>query len=123
MSISYKIADNVDYSHFFFGQNLQKSRIWSIFSKNSDFGQNCRKIMILVNIFGKSRFQSISSVKFSPHLGFGKNFRKISIWVKICKYVDLGQKLPKISIWVKIFDSIDFGEKCRKISNLIKFVE
>ena len=24
--------------------------------KNLDFGQNCRQIMILVNIFGKSRF-------------------------------------------------------------------
>ena len=24
--------------------------------ENIDFGQNCRKILILVNIFGKSRF-------------------------------------------------------------------
>ena len=25
--------------------------------ENQDFGQNCRKILILVNIFGKFRFQ------------------------------------------------------------------
>ena len=60
-------------------------------NKNLDFGQNSRKILILVNIFGKSRFLSISSVK--------------SIWVKI---------FPKIFGWVKI------SEKCRFGSNISK---
>ena len=41
----------------------------------------------------------------------------MSIWVKICKYVDLG---PKISILVKIFENIDFGENFRKISILVE---
>ena len=61
---------------------------------------------------------------FSPNLGFGKNFRQMSIGVKICKYVDLGKKkYPKILISVKIFENIDFGQNCGKISNLVKFVE
>ena len=86
---------------------------------NLDFSQNSRKILILVNIFGKSRFLSISSVK--------------SVWVKILpeslfgskfpKNVDLGKKFPKIPILVNIFENIDFGENCLKISSLVKFVE
>ena len=59
----------------------------------------------------------------------------MSIWVLVCKYVDLGKKkkFRRISILVKIFESIDFGEngrnnsnlvkKIRKISILVKFVE
>ena len=46
-------------------KNVEKFRFWSIFTEistlvkideNLDFGQNFRKILILVNIFGKSRF-------------------------------------------------------------------
>ena len=63
----------------------------------------------------------------------------MSIWVKICKYVDFGQKYPKTSFFVKIFDNIflvkfveksqiwsnlsknlDFGQNCRKISILVE---
>ena len=57
----------------------------------------------------------------------------MSIWVKICKYVDLGQKFSKISIFVKIFEkkmilvkiveNLKFGQICLRISILIKFVE
>ena len=45
--------------------NVEQFRFWSIFTEililvkideNLDFGKNCRKILILVNIFGKSRF-------------------------------------------------------------------
>ena len=88
--------------------------------ENLDFGKNCRQIMMLVNILGKSRFQSISSVNFDfgqnfpPNPDFGQNFWKMSIWVKICKYVDLGQIFPKISILVKIFENIDFGDMVEK---------
>ena len=48
-----------------FGQIYRKFRIWSVFMKisilvrvyeNFGFDQNCRKILILVNISGKSRF-------------------------------------------------------------------
>ena len=46
-------------------KNIERFRFWSIFTEisilvkideNLDFGQNCRKILILVNIFGKSWF-------------------------------------------------------------------
>ena len=47
----------------------------------------------------------------------------MSIYVKICKYVDFGQKYPKTMFFVKIFENIYFSEICRKISNLVKFVE
>ena len=86
LSILDKIKKNVDYSQFFLkmwiwvkickylylGQIVEKFRFWSIFMKisilvkiyeNLDFGKNCRKILILVNILGKSRFLSISLVK------------------------------------------------------------
>ena len=73
MSIWVKI-----YKYLEFGKNCSKiSILVNIYEtldlvkvyENLDFGQNCRKIFILVNIFGKSGFLSISSVK--------------SIWVKI----------------------------------------
>ena len=31
--------------------------------------------------------------KKNENLGYGQNFRKMSIWVKIWKFVDLGQNL------------------------------
>ena len=39
------------YENFAFGHNFEKSRFWSQFSKNLDFGQNFRKISILVKNF------------------------------------------------------------------------
>ena len=67
MSILDKTAENVDYIQIIsilvkivknvdFGQYLWKSRFWSKFMKNSILVKNCRKIFILVNNFGKSRF-------------------------------------------------------------------
>ena len=49
MSISEKIAKNVDYS-----QNFRKVSIWVNMHGNLDFDQNCRKILILVNILENS---------------------------------------------------------------------
>ena len=40
-----------------FGQNLQKSRIWSKFSKNLDFYQSCWKISILVKTYQNVDFR------------------------------------------------------------------
>ena len=46
-------------------KNVENFRFWSMFTAISifvkidetiDIGQNCRKILILVNIFGKSQF-------------------------------------------------------------------
>ena len=65
-----KIEENVDYSqnfrkmsilakickYFDFGQNLLKSRFWTQFMKISILVKIVEKILILVNIFGKSRF-------------------------------------------------------------------
>ena len=39
---------------------FQKISILVKINENLDFGENCRKISILVNILGKSRFQAIS---------------------------------------------------------------
>ena len=110
-----KISKNFDFVEYSW-----KSRFWSKFMKISILVfQNSRKILILVNIFGKSRFQSISSVK----LILVKIFPKSSFGSKFPKNVDLGQKFPKKTILVNIFENLDFGEICLKISNLVKFVE
>ena len=44
----------------------------------------------------------------------------MSIWVKICKYVDIGNKYKEYRFFVIMFEDIDLSEKCRKISNLSK---
>ena len=112
-------------------QNSRKSRFCSEFSKisilvridaNLDFGKNCRKISSLINIFGKIsilvnflRDFDLSEKKYK-NFGLGKNFRKMSIWVKICKYQDFGPNFQKISIWVKILKILiwsHFVKKCR----------
>ena len=61
-----KIDDNLDFCQHLFSENL-------------DFNQYLRDNRIVT--------------KFSPNIGFGQNFRKMSIWVKIWKYVDLRQNL------------------------------
>ena len=66
-------------------------RLCSKFSENFDFGQNFRKISILVKIL-----------------------RKIVIFVKIPKISNLGQNFGTISILVKVFENLDFGESFRK---------
>ena len=92
-----------------------------------DFGQNFRKISILVKNFENldfgqnswnSRFifkQSWFGPKFSNHwilskiivnyLNFCQNFQKILILVKIYKILD----------FIKIFENVDFGQNFRKI--------
>ena len=54
------------------------------------FDQNCCKILILVNIFGKSK------------IDLGRNFPKSWFWSKFPKNVDLGQKFANMSTWSKI---------------------
>ena len=63
----------------------------------------------------------------------------MSIWIKICKYVDFGQKYPKYrflskflkisilvkivgksQIWSNLSKNVDFGQNCRKFSILVK---
>ena len=53
ISILVKMDENLD-----FGKNYRKFRIGQILVRvyeNFGFGQICRKILILINIFGKSR--------------------------------------------------------------------
>ena len=60
MSISVKIFKYLDLvkivKNFRFWSIFMEISIWVKIVENLDFGQNCRKILILVNIFGKSRF-------------------------------------------------------------------
>ena len=78
------------------GQNLQISRFCSKRSKNLDFGQNFRKISILVKIVGDSQFWSkltkmLISDKIAKNADYSRNFRKISILVDIYENLDFGQ--------------------------------
>ena len=43
------------------------------------------------------------------NVDYSKNFRKMSILVKICKYFDFGQNFRKISIVVNIDENRNFG--------------
>ena len=45
---------------------VEKSQIWSKLSKNLDFGQNCRKLSILVEIL--------------QNVDFGQNLKKSRFW-------------------------------------------
>ena len=63
MSNLVKIKDNVHFSQNFqkdfnveFGQNCRKISILVEIYENLNFGQNFWKILILINIFGTSRF-------------------------------------------------------------------
>ena len=76
ISLLVTIYENLDV-----GQSLWKSRFWSKLSENLDLGQHLRKISILVKIFGK----------IFPKSLFWWKFPKMSILVKICKYVDFGE--------------------------------
>ena len=62
------------------------------------FDQNCRKILILVNIFGKSWFFSMSYVKSIVVEIFPKSW----FWSKFSKNVNLGKKFANMSTWSKI---------------------
>ena len=72
--------------------------------------------MILVNILGKSRFWSISSVK----LIWVKIFPKSWFWSKKCRF---GQDLPICRFWSKIYENLEFGQNFRKISILVKILK
>ena len=90
--------------------------------ENLDFGQNYRKILILVNIFEKSRFLSISSVKsigVKIFPKYGQNFQKCRFGSKFENMSISIKNFKKISILVKIKKKYQFRRK----SNLVKFVE
>ena len=44
------------------------------------------------------------------NVDYSQHFQKMSIWVKICKYLDLGKNCRKISILVNIDENLDFGQ-------------
>ena len=117
ISILVKIDENLD-----FGQNYRKFRIRSIFMKISilvrvyetfGFGQNGRKILI----FEKSQFwikvskifdlvktyQNLDLDNIAENVDYSENFRKMSIWFKICKYPEFVQNFglnsPKWRFW------------------------
>ena len=65
-----KIYTNLD-----FGQNFQKYRFWRKLAKNLKFGQICRKLSILVEIF-----QNISIlVKIVGNSRFWSNYEKENV--------------------------------------------
>ena len=105
------------------------SLFWSFFFENLHFGQNLRKIHILVKIFEKSRIWTIFwkvsvDVKHSKNPDFGQNFREIAILVKIfLKSIDFGDDFRNTSILVKIFGNLIFGQILRKIAIWSKFMK
>ena len=99
--------------------------------KYVDFSTNFRKIPLLAKIVENSRFLikivnkfrfgikltkiSILVIFFAKNVDFSKkNSEKISIWVKICKYLNFGQKFRKLSILVNIYENLDLGLKLPK---------
>ena len=68
---------------------FDKSLFLSKFAKNLDFGRNFREIMILVEIFQKSRFCR-------------------NAW-QMASLVDIFRKIP---ILVEISEIFDFGRNC-----------
>ena len=64
---------------------------------NSLFWSKLTKMSILDNILKKD-------------IDYSQIFRKMSMWVKICKYLDFGQNCRKISFFMKIYENLDFGQ-------------
>ena len=68
--------------------------------------------------------------KIAENVDYNQIFRKISIWVKICKYLDFGQKksenfdfgqyLWKSRFWWKLSENLALGHHFWKISILVK---
>ena len=115
MLIIVKFFENVDFGQNLqisrFWSKFMKISILVRVHENFSFGQNCRKILILVNIFRKSRFQSISLVKSI----WDKIFPKSWLWSKFrkngSKFTNMSilvKRIPKISILVKIHKYVDF---------------
>ena len=78
--------------------------------KNIYFGLNFRKTVMLVKIFEKSRFWS----KFLKNSDFDESLAKISISVKILKYLDFRQNFKKSRFWSKFAKTPYFGQNCAK---------
>ena len=104
-------------------------------SKNPDFGQNYRKIAILVKIFENldcEDFRNTSIlVKIFENLDFGQNFRIYRLWTKFSNMSDFedleirdnfkfGHNFRKTSISLK---TSRFWSNCPKISILVKIFE
>ena len=48
--------------------------------------------------------------KIAENVDYSKNFGKMSIWVKICKYFAFGQNCRKITSLVNFYGNLDFGQ-------------
>ena len=91
--------------------------------ENLDLGQNSRKILILINIFGKSSVKSIW-VKIFPKSSFGSKFSKnIDLGKQKFKNPDFGQHFWKYWFEWKLSKNLKFDKICRKISIFDKIVE
>ena len=114
ISILITIFENLDYCQFFWKisiwSNFRKFPIYVKLSKNLNYGQNCRKIAILVEIgenfkiFDKSRF-------YSKHYDFGRNSRKSRFWSQFFKYLEWSKDFRNISILIKISEISQFLAK------------
>ena len=83
--------------------------------ENLDFGQDCRIIMILVNILGK-----ISSlVNIFVKIDLVKIFPKSWFWSKLSENVNLGQNLQICLFWSNISKNLDFGQNFWKYRFLL----
>ena len=114
MSILDLIAENDDYNQIF-----KKCWFGSKFANISILVKNCRTISILENIFGKSRFKSISSVKSF----FFYFFPQILVLVQISEKCRFRSKFANMSIWVKKIQKSRFGSTFSKIWILVKIVK
>ena len=85
-------------------------------NKNLGFGRNCRKILILVNIFGKISIL----VNIFDKIDLGQNFPHILVLVKISQNC---QNLQICRFWSKKIKNRDFGQNFRKISILVNIYE
>ena len=118
-----KLSKNFD-----FGQYLLKSRFWSQSMKISILVKIVEKILI----FGKSRFQSTSSIKsiwdnifpkswfwskFPTNVDLGKNLEICRFWSKILKNLDLSKNFRKFRFWKFFSKNLKFGQHGRKILN------
>ena len=115
---------------------FENFRSWSNFRKNFDFGQNYRKISILVKIFEEfpicSKISKNFSVKifekfrkfwFSQIIGkfrFWSNFFKIFVLFANFEKFRFWSNFRKISILVKSSENFRFFRKFRKLSIRVK---
>ena len=75
---------------------VEKSQIWSNLSKNLDFGQSCRKVLILVKISKNVDF----SPKIAKNVDFSQNYQN---------KIDFGQNFTKSGFWSQFIKNLAFS--------------